>query len=225
MSIDSDFLKATRFGVVPVIAIESVEAALPLADAMLAGGLPVVEITFRTAVAAEVISHLVRHRPALQVGAGTLLSEASVRAAKAAGAQFAVAPGLNPAVVREAAQVALPFAPGVCTPSEIEQALGLGCRMVKFFPAELSGGAEMIKALAAPYAITGICFIPTGGVNPKNLEKYLAIKSVAAVGGTWIARPEDLAARRWQTISDRCREALAIVRRVRNRVDGTEVLP
>src|SRR5271157_1274638 len=203
---DSLFAEVAHHGVVPVIAIESVEAALPLADA-----LPVAEITFRTAVAAEVIATMTRHRPELLVGAGTVLSEENVTAAKAAGARFAVAPGLNPAVVQHAARAGLPFAPGVCTPSEIEHALGLGCRIVKFFPAEPSGGAEMVKALAAPYSHTGIRFIPTGGVNTGNLEMYMSIQSVAAVGGTWIVRPEDLAGGRWHTIRDRCKEAVEVV--------------
>jgi 2-dehydro-3-deoxyphosphogluconate aldolase/(4S)-4-hydroxy-2-oxoglutarate aldolase len=215
MSHDSIFVEVARYGVIPVIAIESVEAALPLADALLEGGLPVAEITFRTAAAAEVIAQLARHRPTLLVGAGTLLSPENVAAARAAGARFAVAPGLNPAVVQHAAVVGLPFAPGVCTPSEIEQALELGCRIVKFFPAEPSGGVEMVKALAAPYFHTGVRFLPTGGVNVKNLESYLSVKAVAAVGGTWIAKPEDLAGGRWQAIRERCQEALAIVRRVR----------
>ncbi len=215
MSHELIFAEIARFGVVPVIAVEAVETALPLADALLEGGLPVAEITFRTAAAAEVIAQLVRHRPALLVGAGTVLSEENVNAAKAAGARFAVAPGLNPAVVRHAARAGLPFVPGVCTPSEIEQALGLGCQIVKFFPAEPSGGVEMLKALAAPYSHTGLRFVPTGGVNPGNLESYLSVKAVAAVGGTWIAKPEDLAAGRWQTICDRCREAVAIAGRVR----------
>jgi 2-dehydro-3-deoxyphosphogluconate aldolase/(4S)-4-hydroxy-2-oxoglutarate aldolase len=203
--------------VVPVFAIESVEAALPLADALLDGGLPVAEVTFRTVAAAEIIAQLARRRPALLVGAGTVLSEENVKVAKTAGARFAVAPGLNPAVVRCAFQAKLPFAPGVCTPSEIEQALGLGCRIVKFFPSESSGGVEMVKALAAPYSHTGVRFMPTGGVNAGNLEKYLSVEAVAAVGGTWIAKPEDLAGGRWQTIRDRCREAVEIVRHVRGR--------
>ncbi len=215
MSHDSVFAAVARYGVVPVIAIESVEAALPLADALLEGGLPLAEITFRTAAAAEVIAQMARCRPALLLGAGTVLSEANVKAAKAAGARFAVAPGLNPAVVQSAAQSGLPFAPGVCTPSEIEQALGLACRVVKFFPAEPSGGVEMVKALAAPYSHMGLRFMPTGGVNTANLESYLSVPAVAAVGGTWIAKPDDLAACRWQTIRDRCQEAVAIVRRVR----------
>jgi 2-dehydro-3-deoxyphosphogluconate aldolase / (4S)-4-hydroxy-2-oxoglutarate aldolase len=218
MSHDSVFAAVARYGVVPVIAIESVEAALPLADALLDGGLPVAEITFRTSAAAEVIATMVRQRPDLLVGAGTLLSEANVEAAHAAGARFGVAPGLNPTVVRHATEKQLPFAPGVCTPSEIEQALGLGCRIVKFFPAEPSGGVEMVKALAAPYAHTGIRFMPTGGVSLANLEKYLSVKAVAAVGGTWIAKPDDLAAGRWQAIRDRCKEAVEIVRRVRGTV-------
>lgn len=198
-----------------MIAIESVEAALPLADALLEGGLPVAEITFRTAAAAAVIEQMARHRPELLVGAGTVLSEENVKAAQAAGARFAVAPGLNPAVVQHAARAGLPFAPGVCTPSEIEQALELGCRIVKFFPAEPSGGVEMVKALAAPYSHLGLRFMPTGGVNTGNLATYLAVKAVAAVGGTWIAKPEDLAAGRWHIIRDRCREAVEIVGRAR----------
>ncbi|MGO9115156.1 MAG: bifunctional 4-hydroxy-2-oxoglutarate aldolase/2-dehydro-3-deoxy-phosphogluconate aldolase [Thermoguttaceae bacterium] len=215
MSHDSLFAEVAQHGVVPVTAVESVEAALPLADALLEGGLPVAEITFRTAAAAEVIAQMTRHRPELLVGAGTVLSEENVKAATAAGARFAVAPGLNPAVVQYAAQAGLPFVPGICTPSEIEQALGLGCRIVKFFPAEPSGGVEMVKALAAPYAHTGVRFVPTGGVNTGNLERYLSVPSVAAVGGTWIVRPEDLVGSRWQTIRNRCKEAVEIVRRVR----------
>jgi len=215
VSPDSIFVEVARYGVVPVIAIEAINAAIPLADALVAGGLPVAEITFRTAAAAEVIAAMTRHRPELFVGAGTVLTEDNVKAAKAAGARFAVAPGLNPAVVEHAAQAGLPFAPGICTPSEIEQALTLGCRVVKFFPAEAAGGVEMVKALAAPYAHKGIRFLPTGGIHAGNLEHYLAVKAVAAVGGTWIAKPEDLSAGRWDLIRERCREAVEIVRRVR----------
>jgi 2-dehydro-3-deoxyphosphogluconate aldolase / (4S)-4-hydroxy-2-oxoglutarate aldolase len=218
MANDSVLSEVARFGVVPVIAIDSVEAALPLADALLEGGLPLVEITFRTAVAADVIACIAHRRPELLVGAGTLLSPENVRAAVAAGACFGVAPGLNPATVQGAADAGLPFVPGVYTPSEIEQALGFGCRVVKYFPAEQGGGTAMVKALNAPYAHTGIRFIPTGGISEANLVSYLSLKAVAAVGGTWLARPEDIAAGRWQTIRDRCREAAAIVRSVRGAV-------
>ncbi len=152
MNADPVFAEIARWGVVPVIAIESVEWALPLADALLEGGLGVAEITFRTEAAAEVIARMVQERPALIVGAGTVLTESNVRAAKAAGARFAVAPGLNPVTVRAAQDAGLPFAPGVCTPSDIELALGLGCSVVKFFPSEAWGGVDMLRALAAPYA-------------------------------------------------------------------------
>jgi 2-dehydro-3-deoxyphosphogluconate aldolase / (4S)-4-hydroxy-2-oxoglutarate aldolase len=216
MADNSVFAELAGFGVVPVITIESVEAALPLADALLDGGLPLTEITFRTPAAAEVISVLTRQRPALLVGAGTLLTEENVQAALAAGARFGVSPGLNPTVVPHAAKAGLPFVPGVCTPSEIERALELGCRLVKFFPAESCGGVEMVKALAAPYAHLGLRFMPTGGVHAGNLPHYLALKTVAAVGGTWIAKPDDLAAGRWQTIRENCREAMEIVLRLRS---------
>ncbi len=215
MSSDALLAEIARFGVVPVISIDSIETVVPLADALLEGGLPLAEITFRTPVAVEAIARTVRDRPRVLVGAGTVLTEANLLAAQTAGARFAVAPGINPKVVRKAADAGIPFVPGICTPSEIEQALDLGCRMVKFFPAGPSGGSEMLKALAAPYFHTGIRFVPTGGINAANLEAYLSIDAVAAVGGTWIARPEDLAACRWQAIRDRCREAVEIVRRAR----------
>ncbi|MGD0897845.1 MAG: bifunctional 4-hydroxy-2-oxoglutarate aldolase/2-dehydro-3-deoxy-phosphogluconate aldolase, partial [Thermoguttaceae bacterium] len=182
MSGDSTFQKLAAFGVIPVLAIESAEAALPLADALLAGGLPVAEITFRTTAAAQVIDILSARRPELLVGAGTVLSEANLDAAVACGARFGVAPGLNPRIVGRAQESGLPFMPGVSTATEIEQALALGCRTVKFFPAELAGGIEMIKALSAPYAHTGVRFVPTGGVHADNLASYLGVPTVAAVG-------------------------------------------
>jgi len=200
---------------VPVIAIDSPDAAIPLADALLEGGLPLVEITFRTAVAAEVIEKICWQRPSLLVGAGTVLTAESLRAAKAAGAKFGVAPGLNPDIVAGAARAGLPFMPGVCTPSEIERAMALGCKTLKFFPAEAAGGVEMLKALSAPYAHTGVKFVPTGGVNLSNLAAYLSLDAVAAVGGTWLAKKEDLAEGRWAEITDRCKKALDIAAQAR----------
>ena len=202
-------------GVVPVIAIDDSKSALPLADALLGGRLPIIEVTFRTPAAAQVIQTLVRERPSLLVGAGTVLTRENLLAAKAAGARFGVAPGLNPEIVKLARDMDLPFIPGVATPSEIEQALFLGCAMLKFFPAEAMGGVAMLNTLAAPYGHTGVKFVPTGGVNPANLESYLSCKAVAAVGGTWIAKKEDLAAGHWQEIRRRCEAAVEIVRRLR----------
>ena len=215
MSPEAILNRIAAFGVIPVIAIENVEAAIALADALLAGGLPVIEITFRTATAAEVIRKIAQERPQLLVGAGTVLTSANLRAAKASGGAFAVAPGLNPQIVRQARELGLPFMPGVATPSDIEQGLALGCKLLKFFPAEALGGVPMIEALSAPYQHAGVRFIPAGGVNTGNLESYLKLNTVAAVGGTWIAKKEDLAAGKWDDIHRRCKAALEIVANVR----------
>ena len=201
-----DALLAAR--IVPVIAIDDVQHALPLADALLAGGLAVVEITFRTAVAADVIRVLTERRPHMLVGAGTVLDPSTVDAAVEAGARFALAPGCLPSTVERAAERGLPFIPGVQTPSEVELARSLGCSLLKFFPAEAAGGLPMLEAIHAPYRHTGVRFIPTGGVNPNNLAAYLASPAVAAVGGTWLARPADMREGRFEEITARVREAL-----------------
>lgn len=210
MTPETIFNKVAQLGIVPVIAIEKVEAAIPLADALLQGGLPVVEITFRTAAAAEVIRKISQERPQLLVGAGTVLTAANLEAAKASGAAFAVAPGLNPQIVKQAQAIGLPFVPGIATPSDIEAGLSLGCKLLKFFPAGAFGGVTMIEAFSAPYKHTGVKFMPTGGVNTGNLEAYLKIDTVAAVGGTWIAKKEDLTEGKWDDIRSRCKAALAI---------------
>jgi 2-dehydro-3-deoxyphosphogluconate aldolase/(4S)-4-hydroxy-2-oxoglutarate aldolase len=203
-----------RYRVVPVIAIESVEAALPLADALISGGLPIAEITFRTKAAADVIAKLSAERPDLLVGAGTVLSVENLDAAAECGAKFVVAPGLNPRVVNRAQEIGIPMAPGVCTPTDIESGLGLGCTTLKFFPAGALGGPPMLKALAGPYAHTGVKFIPTGGVNADNLESYLSLDVVAAVGGTWVAKKSDLTAGMWAEIEERCKTVGEIVARL-----------
>ena len=209
------FALLAKHVVVPVIAIDSAEAALPLADALLDGGLPVAEITFRTAAAAEVIARIAKERPAMVLGAGTVLTAENLGRAVDAGAKFGVAPGLNQDVVAEAAHRGLPFIPGVITPTEIEQALALGLKLLKFFPAEAFGGLKVIKALSAPYAHAGVRFMPTGGVSTANLPDYLVEKVVACVGGTWIASREAIAEKKWTQIRDNCKAAIEIVKRVR----------
>jgi 2-dehydro-3-deoxyphosphogluconate aldolase / (4S)-4-hydroxy-2-oxoglutarate aldolase len=209
------FNQIARLGIVPVIAIENAAAAVPLADALIAGGLPVVEITFRTAAAAEAIRKIAKERPQIIIGAGTILTRANVEAAKASGAAFGVAPGLNPEIVKYAREMGLPFVPGIATPSDIELGLSLGCKFLKFFPAEANGGVKMLEALSGPYQHTGIRFMPTGGVNPAILESYLKLDTVAAVGGTWIAKKEDLANGNWGEIPGRCQAALEMVAKVR----------
>jgi 2-dehydro-3-deoxyphosphogluconate aldolase/(4S)-4-hydroxy-2-oxoglutarate aldolase len=195
----------TKYRVVPVIAIDDLAAAVPLADALLEGGLPIAEITFRTAAAADVIQRLSEERPELCVGAGTVLTEENVERAVKSGAKFGVAPGFNPDIIELAAENDWMFIPGVCTPSEIESALAFGTTVLKFFPAGAMGGVPMLKALSAPYSHTGVRFIPTGGVNEANLADYLALPTVLACGGTWIANKEDLAEGRWNVIKERCR--------------------
>lgn len=197
--------------VVPVIAIDDVEAALPLADALTEGELPVAEITFRTAAAADVITKICKGRPDMFVGAGTVLTTENLKKAAGCGATFAVAPGFDPCVVDEANKMGFPFFPGVMTPSDVQGALRLGVKIQKFFPAGAAGGIKMLKSIAAPYAHTGVKFIPTGGVNIGNLREYLEFGSVLAAGGTWIATRDAIAAGRWDVVKQNCREVAALV--------------
>lgn len=198
----------SRHAVVPVIALDDAAQALPLADALISGGLPVAEITFRTAAARDTIAAIARYRPGMVVGAGTVLTRSQVDDALDAGAVFALSPGLDPFVLDHAAQVGLPFAPGIMTPSDLQAALRHGCRMVKFFPAMQAGGPAMLRAIATPYAHTGIGFNPTGGVTLDNLPDWLALPEVRAVGGTWIATRADIAAGNWDRIAANARAAV-----------------
>ena len=205
----------SKLGVIPVIAIESTELALPLADALVAGGLPVAEITFRTQAAADVIAKLKKERPELLLGAGTILDIDQLARARKCGAVFGVSPGLNPEVVKKAVALGFPMFPGVMTPTEIEQGLAFGIKVLKFFPSEAAGGTDMLKAVSAPYAHLGVKYVPTGGVNVNNLEKYLGLAQVLAVGGTWIATKEMISANKWDEIRKNAADAVAIVKRVR----------
>ena len=203
------FDEIAAYGVVPVIAIDDAAAALPLADALTEGGLPVAEITFRTGAARAAIAAIADHRPAMLVGAGTVLDTDQVDAAVDAGARFALAPGLDAEVLARAAARALPFAPGIQTASELSRALRGGCEMVKFFPAAQAGGPAALAALAGPFAHTGIGFNPTGGVTLQTMGDWLALAMVRAVGGTWIATREQIAAGDWEGIAQRARDAVA----------------
>lgn len=209
------FDRIGEIGVVPVIAIENPEHAVPLADALLAGGLPVAEITFRTSAAADVIARMARERPALLVGAGTVLDRISLDVAKKSGAQFGLAPGFDAEVVDHAADAGFPFVPGILTPSELSAAMRRGAQVVKFFPAGTAGGPEALKAIGAPFAHLGLKFIPTGGVTLANMADWLKVPGVSAVGGTWIARTEDIREGRWDQISANAREAVAAVAKLR----------
>lgn len=216
MSHSDPFAVVAALGVLPVIAIDRAEHAIPLADALLEGGLPAAEITFRTPAAADVIAALRAERPQLLVGAGTVLDLPSLQAAASAGAQFGLAPGFDPEVVNAALDGGLPFAPGAMTPSELSQAARRNLRTVKFFPAGAAGGPTMLEAISGPFAHLGIRFVPTGGVRQETMADWLRLRTVAAVGGTWIAPQADIAAGRWAEITVRAKEAVAEVARVRS---------
>ena len=204
-----------RYGVVPVIAVDTADNGMKICEALIEGGLPVAEITFRTSAAAETIKMASERFPQMILGAGTVLTTDQVKQAVDAGAKFAVAPGCNPKIVHAAQDANLPFAPGVCTPSEIEIAMDLGCKLLKFFPAEASGGVKMLKALSGPYAHTGIKFCPTGGVSKDNLADYISLPIVAFVGGTWIVPKDAVKAQDWKAIAAIAKEAVNIVNNIR----------
>ena len=195
--------------IVPVVVLDRAEDAEPLAEALLAGGLDIMEITFRTAAAEESIRRIAARYPEVLLGAGTLLDDSQVQRAKDAGAVFGLAPGLNPRTIAKAREVGLDFSPGVMTPGEVEQALSLGCKLLKFFPAETAGGTGMLKALAGPYGHTGVKFIPTGGITSANLPDYLKLPVVAAIGGSWMVDKQLVNEGKWEEITRLTREALA----------------
>jgi 2-dehydro-3-deoxyphosphogluconate aldolase/(4S)-4-hydroxy-2-oxoglutarate aldolase len=200
--------------VVPVAVIDHVEDAVPIARALLAGGLSTLELTLRTPAALDCIKAIRKEVPEMNVGAGTVLTASQVREVSEAGATFAVAPGLNPRVLATAKIRKLPFFPGVMTPSDVEHGLEHGCLLQKFFPASVAGGLDMINALAGPYAHTGLKLIPLGGVTVQNMKDYLAHPMVAAVGGSWLVDKKLVAAKDWAGITKRAEEAAAIAKSV-----------
>ena len=190
-------------GIVPVIAINDAADAVPLAKALIDGGLPCAEVTFRTAAAADAIKAMTEAYPEMVVGAGTVLTTEQVDRAVAAGAKFIVSPGLNPTTVKYCQEIGVPVCPGTANPSDIEVALSLGLKTVKFFPAEAAGGLKYIKSIAAPYG--DVRFMPTGGVSEKNLLEYLSFNKIICCGGSWMVPGDAIKAKDW----DRIRELTA----------------
>ncbi|QEF97550.1 Putative KHG/KDPG aldolase [Stieleria maiorica] len=199
-------LKTT--GVVAGFSVENVAHAVPLAKALIAGGITAIELTLRTPAAMAGLIEICGQVPEMLVGVGTILTPASVREVKAAGADFGVAPGMNPRVIRAAQDIALPFAPGIATPSDLEAAIELGCRFVKFFPAEAMGGVRYLRSMSAPYKHLGIQYFPLGGLNADNMSEYLAEPNVAAIGGSWIVKQELVEREDWDGISARAAEVI-----------------
>ena len=202
-------------GIILVIVIEDIAKAVPLANALVKGGLPVLEVTFRTACAAEAIAKIKAEVSGATLIAGTVLKMEQLVAAKAAGAEACVAPGFDPEIVKAANRLGMPFCPGVATASELSQALGLGCTMVKFFPAESAGGVKYIKDLLGAFRWTGVKFMPTGGVKPANAADYLSVPEIVCCGGTWIAPKDAVAAGDWARIEALAAEAAALVKQIK----------
>jgi 2-dehydro-3-deoxyphosphogluconate aldolase/(4S)-4-hydroxy-2-oxoglutarate aldolase len=200
-----------------VAVIDQPDDAVPLAEALLAGGLSVIEVTFRTAGAADSISRIRGSVPQITIGAGTLLTRENVKQAAGAGAQFGVSPGLSEAVLKTARESDLPMFPGVMTPTEVTRALDLGCNRLKFFPAETAGGIKMLKALAGPFSHTGVKFIPTGGINAASLADYLAVPQVAAVGGSWMAERKLVTEKAWSKITALTTEAMKVIAQTKDK--------
>lgn len=196
-----------KLRIVPVIVIDDPNDAAALASALVEGGLPIAEVTFRTASAAESIRRIAGERSDLLLGAGTVLKVEQAKQARAAGATFMVAPGFNPAVVDYCLEQNIPVFPGVATPTEVETALNKGLSVVKFFPAEPMGGLPFLKAMSAPYGM--MSFIPTGGISAQNLKEYLAFNKVVACGGSWMAPAEWIKGKMFDQIRDETRRAVA----------------
>ena len=205
--------KLGQYGIVPVVVLNDSKDAEPLADALCEGGLACAEVTFRTEAAAESIKIMSEKHPEMLVGAGTVLTVEQVDEAVAAGAKFIVSPGLNSEVVKYCLDKNIAITPGVVTPSEMEQAIELGLNIVKFFPAEPSGGLSMIKAVSAPY--TMLKFMPTGGINPGNVKEYLKSDKIFACGGSWMVKGDLVKAGEFDKIKELTAEARKLVDSIR----------
>ena len=202
-----------KTGIIPVVVLDSAADALPLAGALVKGGLPCAEVTFRTAAAEESIRIMSENFPDMLIGAGTVLTTEQVDRAAAAGASFIVSPGTNPKVVRYCKEKNIPIIPGVCTPTEVEAVLELGLDTLKFFPAEAEGGLKMIKAMAAPY--TTVRFMPTGGIDAANVGEYLSYNRIIACGGSWMVKGDLVKEGRFDEIERLTREAAELVKKYR----------
>jgi 2-dehydro-3-deoxyphosphogluconate aldolase/(4S)-4-hydroxy-2-oxoglutarate aldolase len=204
-----DYLKQK---ILPAVSFENSLQALPVAEAIGNGGLNVMEVPLRTEEAFLAIKRIRENMPSMYIGAGTILTVAQLHQAKESGAQFGLAPGFNPAIMKAAAEIDFPFIPGVMTPSEIELAIEHSCMILKLFPAQQAGGIKMLQALSGPYKHTGVQFIPMGGVSLQNMGDYLAQENVIAIGGSWIADNALIASENYEGITVNTAEALNVAR-------------
>ena len=202
-----------KIGIIPVVVLDDAKDAKPLGQALMEGGLPCAEVTFRTAAAEESIRIMAKEFPDMLVGAGTVLTTEQVDRAVNAGAKFIVSPGINPEVVDYCVKKNIPITPGTCNPTNVETALSFGLDVVKFFPAEAAGGLKYIKAIAAPYV--GMKFMPTGGINAENVREYLKYDRILACGGSWMVKGDLIKAGKFDEIKALTAEAAAIVKEIR----------
>ena len=205
--------KIKSFGVIPVVVLENAEDAKPLAEALVKGGLPVAEVTFRTAAAKESIRIISENYPEMLVGAGTVLSVSQVDEAVEAGAKFIVTPGFDEEVVDYCLSKDIPVFPGVITPTEVTMAVKKGLKVVKFFPASQFGGLKTIKALSAPFGM--VKFMPTGGIDASNLSEYLSSDKIVACGGSWMVKGDLVKAKEFDKIEALTKEAVELVKKIR----------
>ena len=204
------FGKLQKSAIIAVLILDRVEDAVPLAEALLEGGVDAMELTLRTPVAINVLKEITAKVPGMLAGIGTILTVDQVKEVVDAGGSFGVAPGMNPRIVEAALASGLPFAPGVCTPSDIERALEFDRKFLKFFPAEPSGGLKYLEAIAAPFAHLDVKYVPLGGVNPANCQTWLSHPLVGGIGGSWLAPKPLIAAGNWRAIKDAAAQAIAI---------------
>ena len=197
-----------QFPVIPVIVLDDAAHAEPLAEALLEGGLKIIEITFRTDAAAESIRRIATAFPEMQVGAGTVVSLDQAKLAIDSGSTFGLAPGTDPETIAYFKERSVPFVPGIMTPSDIQAAIRAGAKSLKFFPAGAAGGPKLLKSLAAPYKNFGIKFCPTGGISLENMRDYLQMEEVFAIGGSWLATADQIRANDWKTITQQVKDAL-----------------
>lgn len=204
--------RISKAGIVAVLVVDDVECAVPLANALLQNGITAMELTLRTPVAVESLKQIKKQFPEMLAGIGTVLSISQLEEVAEAKADFAVAPGLNPRIVEKAKELSLPFAPGIATPSDIELAVELGCKTLKFFPAEPSGGLKYLKSMATPYQHLNLQYIPLGGINADNVGGYLESPLISAIGGSWIAPRNLIQNKDWNTIAKNAKQASKILK-------------
>ena len=209
--------KVEKCGIIAVLVVDRAEDAAPLAHALLAGGVNVMELTLRTPAALDALRVIRKEVPEMIAGVGTILTPDQLKQAQDAGAAFGVAPGVNPRVLKAGREAGLPFAPGILTPSDVELALEHGCQLLKFFPAEPSGGLAYLKAMAAPYVHLGVRFVPLGGLNQKNMASYLSDPLVSALGGSWLAPRDLIKAGDWAQITKLAADAVQTISTTRQK--------